>query len=586
LTAAFNTISSYKKGSGLDLRVDTSQNNMQNYNGNSLNGVVNIPTSPHSFPDAYTMSGNSAYHHQSSHYGQNYESIDPSALTMSPISNDPHGSMPRNIPIPQNGGFGQSYGPNFNGSQNLGYMTTDELISLDLSKNDGMDGYSNGDDQLGGYDMHLVSNHNVALGSGTLDSGYSHTPDHGPGDSPFARPYQNHQFRHMQSFNGATIETPSSYNSQMSRNPIDINGNHKSPHPKSPNTPKTPGLTGLSLNGTDTSSMPIQNHQMGIHRHHKSLPGGQWDGTPGSQLSYMDSPLSSPGTGSAGHTGISEMMKVKHASLPTKVENPGAPTFQTQEAKRRRRRESHNMVERRRRDNINERIQELSHLVPQHRLEDEKVRKHLQNNLPLSPTIAATGASPPRATSMLAGGVGRRASGVTGAGMPGDEKDKGPNKGDILNGAVTWTRDLMWCLHEKYKQEEKLREWAAQNGLQFPIEATEEERRMKSELMASIEKNTSATRKFSYTRGPGSGLRVPGYTDIAGSAITVGTSGLTSPSVSPVYATVPGARNTSSSGSAATSLSRAQSQGGQPQFWPNGDGMTFKEEESFGMDLS
>lgn len=601
---AFNTISSYKKGSGLDLRVDTSQNNMQNYNGNSLNGVVNIPTSPvpyikneplgtppdhprrfsqPSFPDAYTMSGGSAYHHQSSHYGQNYESIDPSALTMSPISNDHQGSMPRNIPIPQNGGFGQPYGPNFNGAQNLGYMTTDELISLDLTKSDGMDGFSQGDDQFSEYEIHLASNHSAALGHGTLDSGYSHTPDNGPGD--FARPYHNHQFRHMQSFNGAAIETPSSYNSQMSRNPIDINGNHKSPHSKSPNTPKTPGLTGLSLNGTDTSSMPIQNHHMGIHRHHKSLPGGQWDGTPGSHVSYLDSPLSSPGVGSAGHAGISEMMKVKHASLPTKVENPGAPTFQTQEAKRRRRRESHNMVERRRRDNINERIQELSHLVPQHRLEDEKVRKHLQNNSPLSPTIAATGASPPRATSMLAGG-GRRASGVIGTGLPGDEKDKGPNKGDILNGAVTWTRDLMWCLHEKYKQEEKLREWAAQNGLQFPIEPTEDERRMKSELMASIEKNTSATRKFSYTRGPGSGLRVPGYTDIAGSAITVGASDLTSPSVSPVYASVSSARNASSSGSAATSLSRVQSQGGQPQFWPNGDGMTFKEEESFGMDLS
>ncbi|KAF7731694.1 hypothetical protein EC973_008865 [Apophysomyces ossiformis] len=37
--------------------------------------------------------------------------------------------------------------------------------------------------------------------------------------------------------------------------------------------------------------------------------------------------------------------------------------------KRRRRRESHNAVERRRRDNINERIQELSTLLPEHMLE-------------------------------------------------------------------------------------------------------------------------------------------------------------------------------------------------------------------------
>lgn len=324
---------------------------------------------------------------------------------------------------------------------------------------------------------------------------------------------------------------------------------------------------------------------MGIHRHHKPLNGGQWDETPGSHLSYIDSPLSSPGVGSA-HAGISEMINPKHASLPTKVEKPGGPAYQTQEAKRRRRRESHNMVERRRRDHINERIQELSHLVPQHRLEDEKVRKHLQNNSPLSPTITAAGGSPPRATSMLAGGVGRRASGVTGAGMPGDEKDKGPNKGDILNGSVSWTRDLMWCLHEKYKQEDKLREWAAKNGLPFPIEPTEEEKRMKSELMASIDKNTSATKKFTYTRGPGSGLRVPGYTDLAGGAITVGISSLTSPSISPVHASTSGARDTSASGSAATSLGRVQSRGQPTQFWPNGDSMTFKEEENFGMDLS
>ena len=46
--------------------------------------------------------------------------------------------------------------------------------------------------------------------------------------------------------------------------------------------------------------------------------------------------------------------------------------------------------ERRRRDNINEEIQELSHLVPMHRLDDEKARKHILNNPPLSPILAAT----------------------------------------------------------------------------------------------------------------------------------------------------------------------------------------------------
>src|SRR5205823_5842928 len=146
----------------------------------------------------------------------------------------------------------------------------------------------------------------------------------------------------------------------------------------------TPAIGGLSINTTDSSSLPpqpIQNHHLSQHRHQKSL-SGNWDGTPGS-LSYLESPLSSPGQGSS-HPQISEILKTgKHASLPAKVEGTSSlssgQSLQTQEAKRRRRRESHNMVERRRRDNINERIQELSYLVPAHRLEDEKVRKHLVN---------------------------------------------------------------------------------------------------------------------------------------------------------------------------------------------------------------
>lgn len=567
--------------------------------------------SHHTFSDAYSISGGQ-YHHQSSNFGQgHYESIDPSALTMSSdMSNDHQGSMPRNIPIPQHGGFVQSY-PNFGPSQGMGYMISDdELLSLDLTKNDGLHDYSHtGADSIDGYDLHsIITRHEMPLSH--HDSGYSQTPDNAPGEPTFVRPFQGHQFRMQQSsYNSAAVETPSSYASpigrsastqgsefdnymnangkRQSRHGIDINGSRKSPLSKSPHTPKTPGIAALSLNGTDSSSLPpqpIQNHHMGLHRHHKSLPNGQWDGTPSSHLSYMDSPLSSPGVGSAGHAQISELMKsAKHASLPNKVESPasGGPSYQTQEAKRRRRRESHNMVERRRRDNINERIQELSHLVPAHRLEDEKIRKHLQSNSPLSPTIGASGMSPPRATSMLAGGVGRRASGVGPTpGLPGDEKDKGPNKGDILNGAVGWTRDLMWCLQEKLKQEEKIKEFLAANGLQYPFEEAEEEKRMRSEVTTALDKNSSATRKFTYSRAPGTGLRVPGYTDLAGSAITVESSRGTT-SISPVHAA---GRNGSSGQTGLNGGARAQS---RTQFWPNGNdgGITFKEEE-FTMDLS
>lgn len=59
------------------------------------------------------------------------------------------------------------------------------------------------------------------------------------------------------------------------------------------------------------------------------------------------------------------------------VTSVGKPGVQSQEMKKRRRRESHNVVERQRRDNIDERIRDLGRLVPAKRLEDEKIRKQV-----------------------------------------------------------------------------------------------------------------------------------------------------------------------------------------------------------------
>jgi hypothetical protein len=304
---------------------------------------------------------------------------------------------------------------------------------------------------------------------------------------------------------------------------------------------------------------------------------------------------------------ISSVLKSgKPSSLPAKVEGAAAvtpgPAFQTQEAKRRRRRESHNLVERRRRDNINERIQELSHLVPQHRLEDERVRKHLLNNSPLSPGLGALGASPPQATSLLAGGVGRRAAAAMATGIPAEEKDKGPNKGDILNGSVSWMRDLMWALHAKYQQESELAEYVASLGGIFPFELTEEDRRMRTELLDAIEKNDASS--FSYSRAPGSGLRVPKHTNLAGEPVSqhhhhgstmagagagvaggaaAGVGGLSPRSMSP--ANLSGeSRHTSighSSGALGLSGQSGHSSGGSGQ-----NSVTFKEEDEYAMDMT
>jgi len=625
-------------------------NGMQAYNSNSSHngmGSGNVPNSPapfiknepqdesnrflhqppyHHHPDAYSMPGHQQFHQQGGFNEPNYNggdgSIDPSELTMSP-----------SMPIQQNGGFMESY-PNYSsGNNNVGYMSSggavddEDLLALgNLNErhhvqNNGQFGIDQHQEQRHGHgdgysslhhlfpemdgsgDRNSAGENGTSTGTTNMDQIYSHTPDNNPpAESPFIPSFPAQQFRQLQHpYNGATADTPSSYNAspvigsdstqgtnfdqymttgkRKNRPALERNGSRKSPNSRSPHTPKTPGIGSLSLGGESSSvpAQPIQTSHMASHRHHKSL-SNQWDGTPSSQISYIDSPLSSPGASHV-HPQISDVFKSgKHASLPAKVENQGGagPAFQTQEAKRRRRRESHNMVERRRRDNINERIQELSHLVPQHRLEDEKVRKHLVNNGSLSPSVGPSG-SPPRATSMLAGGVGRRASGVpTSAGIPGEEKDKGPNKGDILNGAVGWTRDLMWALHAKLEQEKEIRELIARLGGTYPFEQNEDDKRMSSELYNAIEKN--GVQSFHYSRAPGSTLRVPGYTDYAGNAVGPGGNVL-SPRVSPSRS---GGKPSQNGGS-----SRGTPQQ-QSQFWgQNGDGMAFKEEDEYNsMDMS
>lgn len=625
--------SAFKKSS-TELRVDIPHhsNNMHAYSSNSSSG--NVPNSPAPFiknepqdesrflhqtpyhhPDAYSMSGHQSYQ-QGGFTDQSYSggdgSIDPSELTMS-----------SSMPIQQNGGFMQSY-PNFSTSNNMGYMNggipDEDLVAtlgslseshlqngqFDVNHQNEYGPSHNTHNSLHGLftDMEGDANRGPAgengasVGATNIEHMYSHTPDNAP-QSPYIRGFPSLHFRQqLGPYNGATAETPSSYNAspvigsdstqgtkfdqymstgKRKNRPavLERTSSRKSPHSRSPHTPKTPGIGSLSLGGESStvSAQPIQAAHMGGHRHHKSL-SNQWEGTPGS---YLDSPLSSPH--STVHAQIADVFKSgKHASLPAKVESgPGGHALQnTQEAKRRRRRESHNMVERRRRDNINERIQELSHLVPQHRLEDEKVRKHLVNNGSLSPA-GGPGGSPPRATSMLAGGVGRRASGVTAPGAAGEEKDKGPNKGDILNGAVGWTRDLMWALHEKLEQEKQLRELVATLGGVFPFEPSEDDKRMSSELYTAVVKNGVHT--FHYSRAPGTTLRVPGYTDYAGNPIGSGVN-VRSPGVSPSGSAGKSGQN---GGSARTTPSQQQ----PPQYWSqNGDGMPFKEEDEYTMDMS
>lgn len=421
--------------------------------------------------------------------------------------------------------------------------------------------------------------------AGQLDQLYTNTPDNAPIASPFVHSYNFNQFR-MQpqpqgfphSFHNTGMQNGfgmvASARTKMQRQTSDS---------RSPMTPKTPALGALHLGTPESGSFPGQpipaNHR--LHGHQRSM-SNQWEDTPGSLGSWVDSPLPSPNAMAMHHAGISEVLTSGHpASMPAKVENgsqsSSVPAYQSQEAKRRRRRESHNLVERRRRDNINERIHDLSRLVPQHRLEDEKVRKHIHSNGPLSPTIAAHGISPPQATSLLAGGNGRRAAGNITQGLPVDDKDKGPNKGDILNGAVGWTRDLMWMLNLMLQREEELKRTVSELGGQWPFHSTEDEERMRTELTDALRRN--GRDNFMYTRGPGSGLRVPKHTNIAGEPLHPSgeqpPNSMTPQSLSPAI---------QSGGSGANSGGQ-----GQPQFWmnhSNRDSFSLKEEDEFGMEMS
>ena len=487
-------------------------------------------------------------------YGQGSTgNIDPSDLTMS------HGNYSQ---------YGSSSQQNASNNFSFAHsgINDDELLDLDLNDTSNQHNYSNAQPGFGAHGAaqnYYPNQTSINIGGQSqANQLFSNTPDGGPIQSPFTNGNFNYaQFAHMQ----PQQMRPSSLAMQNSHNAR--SGSHMAPSmdrqqsdSRSPMTPKTPGLNALNLGTPESGSLPSQPIHANFRGHHNRM-SNQFDPSG----SYGESPISSP-SHPASHAQISEVLKSgKHASLPAKVENGHhpIPAYQTQEAKRRRRRESHNMVERRRRDNINEKIQELSHLVPMHRLEDEKVRKHIANNSPLSPTLAATGRSPEQATSLLAGG-GRRAAGAgsISMGIPPEDKDKGPNKGDILNGAVSWTRDLMWALHIKIQQETELMEYIEKLGGTYPFETTEDEKRMRTELLNAMQDNEVSS--FSYTRTHGTGLRVPDHTNALGDPINQGNMGTLSPqSLSPGQPSSDG------------NLHAHQ------QYW----NPSFKEEDEYGMDM-
>ncbi|ROW16127.1 hypothetical protein VPNG_01829 [Cytospora leucostoma] len=447
--------------------------------------------------------------------------------------------------------FNQGYQQNFGGdanNQNSAFSSgsavfgDDELLEGLASPNEGASGLSNQEfsglnDVNMGYNQNggVYNSHQSVPTEQPHIQGYSNTPDGDPIQSPFMQNLGQYRSMHAQPF-GNTMQSPISYGGSPLANGIAKEANdpsyiqarqrlqaqamqRKASSARSPLTPKM-GALGLSMGSQDGfGAQPIRTGGA----HHAKAPSGHWAHTPNSMASFPGSGLPSPlQTEMHGNHQINEFL-MKGASMPAKLGQANALNSQ-QEAKKKRRRESHNLVERRRRDNINERIQDLSKLVPTHRLEDEKIRKMITNGSPMSPTLS--GNSP--ATSGLAGPGARRAT--TGAagnittGLPMEEKDKGPNKGDILNGAVSWTRDLMWMLQTKIQQQEELVNIIQELGRQPPFDITEDEQRMQTELLEAMAKNEAS--EFTYSRTAGTGLRVPHHTDYKGEPLN----GSTNPS--------------------------------------------------------
>ncbi|KAI8961759.1 hypothetical protein F5Y11DRAFT_357498 [Daldinia sp. FL1419] len=508
--------------------------------------------------------------------------------------------------LAMSGTYAASYSNNFNGNNNSSnFFGDDELLDTLGSPTDPMSNqpgmHNHGQDYGGMNEMNMGFSHGMYSHQGShgipMDqnhmNGYSNTPDGDPIQSPFVHSLGQAQFHQMpqhQPF-GNSLQSPISYSgSPLAGSDLNNEGDpnylnaksrpqlsnmqRKSSSTRSPLTPKTAAMSALNVNSREQQGFGAQPIRT-TNGHHEKSPSGQWMHTPNSLSSFPGSGFSSPMQHNMQNPQIADVLR-GGTSMPTKLNTP-PNAVTSQEMKRKRRRESHNLVERRRRDNINERIQDLSKLVPTHRLEDEKIRKLIQNGTPLSPSL--TGIShPAQATSGLAGPGAKRATGVGNitTGLPLEEKDKGPNKGDILNGAVSWTRDLMWMLHLKLQQQEELINTIVELGGSVPLGLTEDEKRMQTELMEAMTKNGPHT--FSYSRFAGSGLRVPQHTDYRGDSLNGSDSAIAATSVSPEDQ---------------DGVDLAADMGDGGQFWNDPDdedsgpaSINFKEEDEFGMDLS
>ena len=455
------------------------------------------------------------------------DSFDPNRYTRSP---DGFGQGPHYAPWQSPGvdSLGMDINPSalsqsLSGNQNLpssfvqgsSAITDDELLSSFNPNGDSHQQNSQMHQQgtNGIHQFHTMNGLNGPMhGNGNQQhmNAFSSTPDGAPIQSPFNR--GNFDFNQWQ-----TVPQQNQVHSPV------LNGMQENHH-KPSMTPMTPHMNGLQL-----GSSPHNNYSgqavpgRAVQHGRQTSLNGQWDNSLGSGHSHMDSPLSSPNAQM--HPQISEVLKSGTSSSPQR-----SKATTTAEMKKAKRRASHNEVERRRRNHINDRINELAELVPKHRLEDDAIRRSVLSNAAMPMPTSGNSISPP-ATSGLAGSHGRRATSISHTApahtTPPEDKDKGPAKGDVLDGTVDWTRDLLWLVNNMLSRQHELE--ATINNLSGPPVRSwsDDEQRMLSEVRNAIHKNHIMERQ--YTRRNGTSLFVPDFTTHAGEPLESPTHAAASP---------------------------------------------------------
>lgn len=193
---------------------------------------------------------------------------------------------------------------NFNSNQNFSFQNNFnggvDPSELSMGQNYNFAGHGMSNSYIGGggsfIDDDLLNDMSPAgqleyghnMPNGQMNNIYSHTPDGAPIQSPFVGGFDYSQFSRMNSIPQHMSPHQSAF---MNKRPS-IQAQGRKPSHNAPMTPRTAAMASLHIGTPEQNGRPIRAPNSGS-RHQKTM-SGQFDGTPGSAHSVLDSPLSSP----------------------------------------------------------------------------------------------------------------------------------------------------------------------------------------------------------------------------------------------------------------------------------------------------